>query len=170
MKEFNDAMDYPALDQTQKPENLQLGTVLIVDDGPVDLRFAQAVITAACPQLCVRGVLSGSELLAYLEGENGYSNRVDFPYPTLVLLDLGMPDLHGFNVLKWLRNNPPHNVLPVVVLTVSGGPLVAQQAYELGARSFLTKPIKANDVMKIMAALHDWTEPYHPPASQMQEH
>jgi CheY-like chemotaxis protein len=158
------------MNRAQKLDNLQQGTLLIVDDEPDDLRFAQAVITAACPNFCIRGVLSGRELIAYLEGEDGYSNRTKFPYPTLVLLDLRMPDLHGFKVLEWLRNNPPHHVLPVVVLTVSGEPMVAQRAYELGARSFLTKPIKAHDLAGIMAALDDWIKPHHPPARQIQEH
>jgi CheY-like chemotaxis protein len=157
-------MDYQEMNRPQKPENLQGGTVLIVDDVPEDLRLAQAVIAAACPELCLRGLQSGSELIAYLKGEKGYSNRAEFPYPILVLLDLRMPDLHGFKVLEWLRDHPPHNVVPVVVLTVSGEPLVAQYAYELGARSFLTKPIKANDLTETMAALPDWTRPHHSPA------
>jgi CheY-like chemotaxis protein len=125
----------------QELENPPQWTVVIADDEPDDLRFAKGVIAAASPQLCVRGVPSGNELISYLIGENRYSNRDEFPYPTLVLLDLRMPGLHGFQVLDWLRHHPPHNDVPVVVLTVSGEPQMAQHAYELGARSFLTKPI-----------------------------
>jgi CheY-like chemotaxis protein len=64
--------------------------------------------------------------------------------------------MHGFSVLLWLRNHPPHNVIPVVVLTVSGEMLVAQYAYELGARSFLTKPLKAKEFKETMGKLDDW--------------
>jgi CheY-like chemotaxis protein len=91
------------------------------------------------------GLRSGEELICYLQGEHGYSDRTEFPYPNLILLDLRMPDMHGFHVLSWLREHPPHNVIPVVVLTASGEMMVAQQAYALGARSFLTKPIRVND-------------------------
>ena len=143
----------------QKPKHPPHGTVLIADDEPADLQFAQSVFTAACPEFCVRGVQSARELIAYLKGEEGYSNRADFPYPTLVLLDLRMPGLHGFDVLRWLRNHPPHNALPVVVLTASGEPLAARQAYELGARSFLTKPIKPDELREITSRFTEWCKP-----------
>jgi CheY-like chemotaxis protein len=151
----------------QEMENPPQWTVVIADDEPDDLRFAKGVIAAASPQLCIRGVASGNELISYLIGENRYSNRDEFPYPTLVLLDLRMPGLHGFQVLDWLRHHPPHNDLPVVVLTASGEPPVAQHAYELGARSFLTKPIKVNEVKEIIATLPNWIKPHPLPANQM---
>jgi CheY-like chemotaxis protein len=131
-------------------------TVLIVDDVPDDLRFAQAVIAAACPQFCTRGVASGEEMICYLKGENGFSDRADFPYPVLILLDLRLSGMHGFDVLRWLRKNPPHNIVPVIVLTVSGEPHVAQYSYYLGARSFLTKPINGVEFKETIGELHDW--------------
>jgi CheY-like chemotaxis protein len=67
-------------------------------------------------------------------------------FGTVVIVDDDVEDLqfaqrviaatHGFQVLRWLRDHPPYNHLPVVVLTASGEPLVAQYSYELGARSF----------------------------------
>src|SRR5580658_7173013 len=131
-------------------------TVLIVEDEPDDLRFAQGVITAACPQFCTQGVRSGEEMIAYLKGENPFSDRTQFPYPVLILLDLKLSGMHGFDVLRWLRKNPPHNILPVIVLTVSGEPHVVQYSYYLGARSFLTKPITAIEFKATIAELQDW--------------
>ena len=124
--------------------------MLIVDDDLEDIRFAQQVIATVCPQLRVRDLHSGEELICYLQGEHGYSDRTEFPYPSLILLDLRIPGMHGFLVLGWLRDHPPYNVIPVVVLTASGEVMVAQQAYALGARSFLTKPIGANDLKETM--------------------
>jgi CheY-like chemotaxis protein len=137
------------------PGNPQPGTVLIVDDDLEDIRFAQRVIAAVCPQLRVRGLHSGEELICYLQGEHGFSDRTEFPYPNLILLDLRMPGMHGFGVLGWLRDHPPHHLIPVVVLTASGEVLVAQQAYALGARSFLTKPIGANDFKETMGKFEE---------------
>jgi CheY-like chemotaxis protein len=131
-------------------------TVLIVEDEPDDLRFAEGVIRTACPEFCTRGVRSGEETIAYLIGENPFSNRAEFPYPILILLDLKLSGMHGFDVLRWLRKNPPHNSLPVVVLTVSGEPHVVQYSYYLGARSFLTKPITAIEFKATIAELQDW--------------
>jgi len=136
----------------------QPGTVLIVDDDLKDIRFTQRVITVVCPQLCTRGVQSGEELICYLQGENGFSDRKEFPYPILVLLDLKMPGMHGFDVLRWLGNHPPHNLIPVVVLTVSGEVPLAQYAYELGARSFLTKPLTANEFKNTISKFKDCLE------------
>ena len=64
--------------------------------------------------------------------------------------------MRGFDVLRWLRDHPPHNMLPVVVLTVSGESVVVQRAYELGARSFLTKPIKPDELREITGRFQEW--------------
>jgi CheY-like chemotaxis protein len=134
-------------------------TVLIVEDEPDDLRFAQSVIAATCPELCTKCVTSGEQMISYLKGENQYSHRDDFPYPMLILLDLRLPGIHGFDVLRWLQKNPPHNALPVIVLTVSGEAQSAQYSYYLGARSFLTKPLNGSEFKEMMAKLQDWCKP-----------
>jgi CheY-like chemotaxis protein len=119
--------------------------VLIVDDDVDSIRFAQRIIAAACPQFCTQSVQSGEELICYLRGEHGFSDREAFPYPMLILLDLMMPGMHGFDVLAWLAKNPPHDGVPVVVLTGSGEVQAAQKAYSLGARSFLAKPLSVDE-------------------------
>jgi CheY-like chemotaxis protein len=143
----------------QTAEDRQPGTVLIADDGPDDLQLTRRVVAAVCPELCIKSVMSSEEMISYLEGENWFSNRSDFPYPIFVLLDLRMPGMRGFDVLRWLRDHPPHNILPVVVLTVSGEPVVVQRAYELGARSFLTKPIKPDELREITSRFQEWCKP-----------
>ena len=130
---------------TETASHRNTGSVVIVDDDLKDIRFTQRVIASVFPQLCTRGVQSGEELIRYLQGENKFSNRTEFPYPIVVLLDLKMPGLNGFDVLRWVEDHPPHNLVAVVVLTVSGEVSLAQRAYKLGARSFLTKPLTAND-------------------------
>jgi CheY-like chemotaxis protein len=135
------------MERAGRPE---AGTVLIVDDDLNDIGLTQRAIAAVCPRLGIRGVRSGEELICYPQGENRFSDRAEFPYPILVLLDLKMSGMHGFDVLSWLGNHPPHNLIPVVVLTVSGEVQVAQRAYELGARSFLTKPLTANEFRNTM--------------------
>jgi CheY-like chemotaxis protein len=62
-------------------------------------------------------------------------------------------------VLKWLADHPPHHGVPVVVLTGSGEMIVAQQAYALGARSFLTKPLNPTELRHMMDTIgnfEDW--------------
>jgi len=136
----------------------QPGTVLIVDDELDDMKLTQRVVAAVCPQHDTRWLQSGTELIGYLKGENEFSDRTEFPYPILILLDLRMPGMHGFDVLGWLRDHPPHNCIPVFVLTASGEVLVAQQAYALGARSFLTKPIRAHEFQETMLTLGAYSQ------------
>src|SRR5579862_6264025 len=78
------------------------GTVLIVDDNEDDVVLARRALGKLFPQLCTRAVHSGEEFIAYLQEENGFSDRTEFPYPTLVLLDLKMGGMDGFDVLRWL--------------------------------------------------------------------
>jgi CheY-like chemotaxis protein len=135
------------------------GTVLIVDDNADDVKAACRAIGTLYPQLCTRAVYSGEELLCYLKGETGFSDRKNFPYPVLILLDLKMSGMDGFDVLLWLRNNPPHNFVPVVVLTGGDGKAqCASRAYALGARSFLTKPLQDLDIQNTVQTLQDWLQ------------
>ncbi|HEY3853743.1 MAG TPA: response regulator [Verrucomicrobiae bacterium] len=120
-------------------------TVVIVDDDEADIAMTRRVIEATWPQVGAHAVKSGEALIRYLQGEDEFSDREKYPYPTFLLLDLKMPGMHGFDVLRWLTLHPPHNLIPVVVLTASGQVPMAHLAYQLGARSFLTKPLAASE-------------------------
>ena len=84
---------------------------------------------------------------------NFSSLRCDQTSTILVLLDLKMGELSGFDVLLWLRDHSPHNFLPVIVLTVSGEMGLVKRAYALGARSFLTKPLQAIELANAVGGL-----------------
>ena len=115
--------------------------ILLAEDREDDIllirrSFTKAFITN--PLLVVR---DGEEVVSYLEGEGKYSNRDEFPLPDLLLLDLKMPGKDGFEVIKWLRKHPTLKTLPVVVLTSSQDIRDVNTAYQLGANSFLVKPM-----------------------------
>jgi CheY-like chemotaxis protein len=96
-------------------------------------------------------VTGGRAAIDYLSGLGGYSDRSTYPLPTLMLLDLGLPDLPGFEVLRWARQQPYLGGLLIVVLTSSDHQSDIQRVYELGANSFLTKPgdpAKLNDILR----------------------
>jgi len=87
-------------------------------------------------------VRDGEEVLSYLKGEGNYANRVEYPLPDLLLLDLKMPRMDGFQVLRWIREQPGLQNLRVVVLTSSDQLRDVNEAYKLGANSFLVKPLE----------------------------
>jgi CheY-like chemotaxis protein len=85
-------------------------------------------------------VKNGEEAVAYLKGEGKYQTRDEYPLPDLLLLDLKMPRMDGFEVLRWVRLQPGFSSLLVVVLTSSEEIRDVNKAYQLGANSFLVKP------------------------------
>jgi CheY-like chemotaxis protein len=130
------------------------GPVVIVDDDVSDALFADGIINDLQPQFPGQILTSGEDLVAYLQGENLYSDRSRYPYPILVLLDLEMPAMDGLEVLKWLRGHPEHAEVPVVVLSgCLGMARQVTEAYRLGALSFLPKPLQQSDVHSILSFL-----------------
>ena len=80
-------------------------------------------------------------------------------FPHLLLLDLHMPKYNGFEVLQWTREQPSLKRLIVVIFTSSGLDTDVCRAYDLGANSYLTKPISTGDLADLMKALHGyWME------------
>ena len=86
-------------------------------------------------------VKSGDEAIAYLSGDVPYWNRDQYPFPLMVLLDIKMPRMDGFEVLRWIRRQSEFARLCVVMLTSSDEIHDVNQAYQLGATSFLVKPL-----------------------------
>ena len=98
-------------------------------------------------------VQDGEETIAYLNGDGRFANRSEYPLPTLLLLDLKMPKRNGFEVLEWLRGQPSLAALRVVVLTTSDQIHDVNRAYQLGANSFLTKPVDFRDFVQLSSAI-----------------
>jgi CheY-like chemotaxis protein len=102
-------------------------------------------------------VRNGEEAINYFKGIGRYFDRVACPVPKLFLLDLKMPRLDGFEVLRWLRSHHVWRALPVIVLTnsCSGGDI--NHAYDLGANSFLTKPEDSDSYIRAVKQIaHFW--------------
>ncbi len=101
-------------------------------------------------------VSDGIEAVAYLKGDDAYGNRVTHPFPDILLLDLNMPRMKGFEVLEWLRHDPQCSRLVVHVFSASAREADVQRAYELGANSFVVKPGRFEGLVAFVAALHQW--------------
>ncbi len=101
-------------------------------------------------------VWNGEEAIAYLKGTGKYSDREEFPLPSLLLLDLKMPRVNGFEVLQWLRSQPGLSTLRVLVLTSSDQIRDVNEAYRLGANSFLVKPSDFEDVIQLSRLIQDF--------------
>jgi CheY-like chemotaxis protein len=104
-------------------------------------------------------VADGDQAISYLSGKGPYGNRERFPLPFLLLLDLKMPGTDGFEVLQWVRSEPELKRLLVVVLTSSNLQADVDRAYELGANSYLVKPVSFDEMVHLIQRFEAyWTE------------
>jgi CheY-like chemotaxis protein len=94
-------------------------------------------------------VLDGQQVIEYLNGEGRYADRTRHPVPNLVLLDLKMPRVTGFDVLTWLRGRPDLKDMPVVVLTSSNYPDDLEAARKLGAADYRLKPSNPQHLVQV---------------------
>jgi CheY-like chemotaxis protein len=101
-------------------------------------------------------VWNGEEAVAYLKGEGKYSNRDEYPLPELLLLDLKMPRMNGFEVLEWVRQQPSLAGLRILVLTSSDELRDVNQAYRMGANSFMVKPGDFEDSVQLSRLINDF--------------
>jgi len=121
-------------------------TFLLVEDEPNDAFFVERAFKRCPKHLQLRHVRDGVEAREYIQGENEFGHRDLFPMPDVVLLDLKVPRLNGFDFLQWIRNEAPLDArsIPVAVLTSSHEPSDVARAYKLGANTYFVKPSNVN--------------------------
>lgn len=130
-------------------------TILLVEDSEDDaVIFARALKTAGVPG-SLKIAADGREAIEYLtRAMNG--GNADYPFPSLVLLDLKLPHILGLDVLKWIRSQPALQTLIVIALTSSRQESDLDRAYRLGANSYLVKPSTLDELVKMVRSLGDY--------------
>lgn len=136
--------------ENQRPDQ---SLFLLVEDTEDDVALIRRAFLKGSIVNPLHVTRSGDEAIAYLKGEGLYANRAEYPLPALVLLDLKMPGKDGFEVLEWIRQQPSLKALRVVVLTSSNEMRDVNRAYQLGANSFLLKPVDFDRFVEISQAL-----------------
>jgi CheY-like chemotaxis protein len=124
--------------------------VLIVEDYDDDARTLEVVFGQAGVINPLKIVHSAGEAIAYLDGGFPYSDRNQFPLPGVILLDLKLPGMDGFEFLVWLKARPEFNEVLVIAISGLGALPSIRRAYALGADSFLTKPCRQADVENLI--------------------
>jgi CheY-like chemotaxis protein len=130
--------------------------ILHVEDDPNDALLFQHACRKAGVGFEVQAVNDGDDAIAYLRGTRNFSNRKNHPLPQLILLDLKMPRLSGFDVLTWLRNERPFEKTPVIVLTSSNHETDIKRAYDLGANSYLVKPVGFEALVEVARTIQTY--------------
>lgn len=123
--------------------------ILIADDDLADITAIERALEKAQVINPVYSVRDGAEVIAYLEGEGMYADRAAYPYPVLLFLDIKMPKLTGLEVLDWIRSHARHQELGIIILTAMENMRDVRQAYQLGAHSFLIKPVSVEELLTL---------------------
>jgi CheY-like chemotaxis protein len=131
-------------------------TILLVEDEPSDVFLMKRALKKAQILNPLQVVSDGQEAINYLSGVDKFSDRTQFPIPSIIFLDLKLPYKNGFEVLEWIRAQPHLGLTLVMVLTSSSEERDVAQCYRLGARTFLVKPPNQTMLTDLMLSLKDF--------------
>ena len=129
--------------------------ILLCEDSREDVFLVRNAFAKAGFSHVIVEARNGQQAVNYLSGSGLYADRRKHPLPDLVLLDLRMPLMDGFEVLAWLKTRGDLGWLPVVVLSASDLPADQERARKLGADDYLVKPSEWKDLVQVVQDLHD---------------
>ena len=130
--------------------------ILVAEDDPNDLELLRHVVSENGVEVNFQAAQDGEQVIDYLRGATQFADRSAHPLPDIVVLDLKMPRVNGFEVLQWLRQHPGLASIPVIVLSGSGLESDIREAYRLGANTYFTKPGQLAELRKIVGSLIDY--------------
>ncbi|WP_306053759.1 response regulator [Natronococcus wangiae] len=128
-------------------------TVLLVEDNPGDVRLIEDAFETVSDDLELHVVFDGAEALEFLSERREDDTDA---FPDLLLLDLNVPRVHGFEVLETLQKDPTLAALPVIVLTSSKEKTDIAQSYDLYANAYLTKPESHDEFVSLARAVEEF--------------
>jgi len=134
----------------------RLPTILLVEDNIDDYEAAKRSFKTAHFNNPVHWCKTGQEALNYLRHEGDHAREPRAETPALVLLDLNMPGLDGRRVLAIAKQDPELKKIPIVVLTTSGDDRDVTQCYELGASTYIQKPVDFDGLVRAVARIKDY--------------
>jgi len=127
--------------------------ILMAEDDADDRLLVKDALAECKLEDTIRFVSDGEELMDYLLRQGKYLTPEAAPRPTFILLDLNMPRKDGWQALREIRAHPDLRRLPVVVFTTSKAEVDVEKIYDLGANSFVVKPVAFDALVKIVGQL-----------------
>jgi len=127
--------------------------VLIVEDNDEDAELAIRALRKHRLANNIVHLSDGEQALDFIFGRGKYSDRIISQMPKVILLDIKMPKVSGLQVLQAVKADPQMKVIPVVILTSSEEDPDIKKSYELGANSYIVKPVEFDNFSKTVADL-----------------
>jgi two-component system response regulator len=127
--------------------------ILLVEDNPSDVKLTQRALEKNNLLNKLVVAIDGQDALDYLFGGGKYSGRDVADQPSIILLDLKLPKIDGLIVLQRIRDDARTRHIPVIILTTSTEEMDLARAYELGANSYIRKPVDFKEFVGAVAQL-----------------
>ena len=130
--------------------------ILLVEDNSMDVELILEAFKEARLGNKIQVANTGEDALDYLFGQGPYADRAAYPPPDLVLLDLKLPGIDGHEILRRLKKTEKLKRLPVVILTSSRDEGDRAMSYDIGANSYLVKPVDFDNFIKVVRQVADY--------------
>jgi CheY-like chemotaxis protein len=132
-----------------------VGPILLAEDDENDVFFVKYAVSRSGLAQSVFAVPDGRQAINYLEGFLPYQDRLLHPFPSLVLLDLKMPIVNGFEVLAYCRARPHLRTLPILIISSSAQDADHARARNLGADDFIVKPTDFRELIPLLRRIDE---------------
>ena len=130
--------------------------ILLVEDNRMDVELTLDAFKEARLLNTIYVSPNGQDALDYLFGRGKYADRIAYPIPNLVLLDLKLPGVDGFEVLRQVKSAPILKRLPVIILTSSKEEGDRALTYDIGANSYIVKPVSFNGFLDVIRQIEGY--------------
>jgi CheY-like chemotaxis protein len=139
--------------------------ILLAEDSESDLMLMRFAFEKAKVKRPIQVAQDGQEAVDYLSGTGIYANRKKYPEVCVLITDVKMPRMDGFELLAWLNERPEYVRLPRIVLSASGLEEDRRRAAELGSCAYFVKPSELNELIEVVAHLDEkWISEHCPMA------
>ena len=130
--------------------------ILLVEDNRMDVELTLDAFREVRLENQVSVARDGQEALDYLFGQGKYADRKEYPLPDIILLDLKMPGIDGFGVLRKVKNTPILKRIPIIVLTSSTDEGDRTLSYDNGVNSYLVKPVSFGGFLEVVSKIENY--------------
>ena len=152
-------------------------SVLVAEDNEDDAFLLQRAFKECGLARPVHIVQDGADAIKYLHGDPPFDDRSRHPFPDMLILDLKMPRVSGFDVLQWLNEHPDYRVIPAIVWSASADRRDVKHAFCLGAHAYLCKPGSYDAFLQLSRCLLAFwvhcekpgVEPFDPSCDKLEE-
>ena len=130
--------------------------ILLVDDDHADLALFGMAVDKTDLNIWLQTLTAGQQAIDYLEAKGVYADRTLHPLPDVVVVDLKMPRVSGFDLLAWRKASRLFSSIPIVILSGSKNPAEIKRADEMGANKHIAKPNDFEDWKSVVREIWDF--------------